>query len=134
MMKRLVLFYLLLLVHIVCPAQLVDKTPAAIPHIPSVFTTEPYEDPFVSGINREPARATAYSFQSIEQALTLDREKTSRYLSLNGDWDFSFALKPSDAPTDFYKNRVSGWTKIPVPSNWEMQGYDKPIYKSAVYP
>ena len=24
--------------------------------------------------------------------------------------------------------------KIPVPSNWEMQGYDKPIYKSAVYP
>jgi beta-galactosidase len=21
-----------------------------------------------------------------------------------------------------------------VPSNWEMQGYDKPIYKSAVYP
>jgi beta-galactosidase len=29
---------------------------------------------------------------------------------------------------------VSGWKKIPVPSNWEMQGYDKPIYKSAVYP
>jgi beta-galactosidase len=26
------------------------------------------------------------------------------------------------------------WKKIPVPSNWEMQGYDKPIYKSAVYP
>jgi len=63
-----------------------------------------------------------------------DREKSGRYLSLNGDWDFSFALKPGDEPTDFFKKRVSGWKKIPVPSNWEMQGYDKPIYKSAVYP
>ena len=36
--------------------------------------------------------------------------------------------------SDFYKSRVTGWKKIAVPSNWEMQGYDKPIYKSAVYP
>nr|MCU0322731.1 DUF4981 domain-containing protein [Chitinophagaceae bacterium] len=63
-----------------------------------------------------------------------DRNKSGRFLSLNGDWDFAFALKPGDETKDFYKNRVSGWKKIPVPSNWEMQGYDKPIYKSAVYP
>ena len=53
---------------------------------------------------------------------------------LRGDWDFSFALKPDDAPKDFYKSRVTGWKKIEVPGSWEMQGYDKPIYKSAVYP
>jgi beta-galactosidase len=35
---------------------------------------------------------------------------------------------------DFYKSQVKGWKKIAVPSSWEMQGYDKPIYKSAVYP
>jgi beta-galactosidase len=55
-------------------------------------------------------------------------------LSLNGYWDFSYASKPADAPKDFYKSRVSGWKKIIVPSSIEMQGYDKPIYKSAVYP
>ncbi|MEY2901470.1 MAG: hypothetical protein RLY89_576, partial [Bacteroidota bacterium] len=115
-------------------AQLVDKTPAAVPMAPSIFNREPYEDPLVSGINRDPSRATAYSFAQLGDALNGDRNKTNRVLSLNGDWDFSFALKPADAPTDFYRSKVQGWKKIPVPSSWEMQGYDKPIYKSAVYP
>ena len=29
---------------------------------------------------------------------------------------------------------VSSWDKIPVPSNWEMQGYDHPIYNNVEYP
>jgi beta-galactosidase len=115
-------------------AQLVDKTPAAVPIAPSIYNREPYEDPLVSGINRDAARVTAYSYATINDALKNNREKSGRYISLNGDWDFAFALKPGDEPQDFYKAKVSGWKKIPVPANWEMQGYDKPIYKSAVYP
>ena len=115
-------------------SQLVDRTPAAVPNAPAVFNTEPYEDPLISGINRDAARATAYSFSSIQHALSGDREKSGRYISLNGEWDFSFALKPGDEPKNFYTKKVNGWKKIPVPSNWEMHGYDKPIYKSAVYP
>ncbi|MEO6733614.1 MAG: glycoside hydrolase family 2 TIM barrel-domain containing protein [Ferruginibacter sp.] len=114
--------------------QLVDKTPAAIPNAPTIFRTEPYEDPLVSGINRQASRASAYSFASVNDALHKARQESGRYLSLNGAWDFSFALKPGDEPVDFYKTKVKGWKTIPVPSNWEMQGYDKPIYKSAVYP
>jgi len=112
----------------------VDKTPAAIPVAPAIYDREPYEDPQISGINRDASRATAYSFADLNDALKGDREKSGRYISLNGDWDFAFALKPGDEPKDFYKSKVNGWKKIPVPSNWEMQGYDKPIYKSAVYP
>lgn len=115
-------------------AQLVDKTPAAVPVVPTVFNREPWEDPLVSGINREPSRATAYSFSNVKDAVAGKRETSGRMMSLNGEWDFSFALKPADAPKDFYKARVSGWKKIDVPSNWEMKGYDKPIYKGAVYP
>lgn len=115
-------------------AQLVDKTPAAVPVAPSVYNREPYEDPLVSGINRDQSRTTAYSFATVADALNGDRNKSGRYLSLNGEWDFAFALKPGDEPQDFYKGKVSGWKKISVPSSWEMQGYDKPIYKSAVYP
>ena len=115
-------------------AQLVDKTPAAVPVAPSIFNREPYEDPYVSGINRDQSRTTAYSFATVADALKDDRTKSGRYVSLNGDWDFAFALKPGDEPKEFYKNKVSGWKKISVPSSWEMQGYDKPIYKSAVYP
>jgi beta-galactosidase len=120
--------------QVVVEAQLIDKSPPPVPVVPTVYDREPWEDPLVSGINRDAARATAYSFTNIDHAITSDRSKTSRLLSLNGEWDFAFALKPSEAPTDFYKSRVKGWKKIPVPSNWEMHGYDKPIYKSAVYP
>ncbi|WP_462261205.1 glycoside hydrolase family 2 TIM barrel-domain containing protein [Ferruginibacter sp.] len=115
-------------------AQLVDKTPAAVPVAPSIYNREPYEDPTISGINRDASRVTAYSYATINDALKNDREKSGRYISLNGDWDFAFALKPGDEPKEFYKSKVSGWKRIAVPSNWEMQGYDKPIYKSAVYP
>src|SRR5882672_2212493 len=103
-------------------AQTVDGLPAAIPPIPGIYAAEPWEDPLITSINRQPARATSYSFASVEEALAGDRDKSGRLLSLNGDWDFSFALKPADASTDFYKSKVTGWKKIPVPSSWEMQG------------
>jgi beta-galactosidase len=131
---KILLSIVLLFIFSSTNAQLVDKTPAAIPVVPTVYNREPWENPAVSGINREPSRASAYSFSTIADALTGNREKSDRMLSLNGEWDFSFAFKPSDAPKDFYKSRVSGWKKIEVPSNWEMKEYDKPIYKSAVYP
>ena len=60
----------------------------------------------------------------------------SRYLSLNGTWKFKLVSEPSQRPMDFYKKGfdVSTWDTIPVPSNWEMQGYDKPIYANVEYP
>ena len=73
-MKYLLLpvFYSLLITHYSF-GQLVDKTPAAIPNAPAIFSTEPYEDPLVSGINRDASRATAYSYASISDALKNDR-------------------------------------------------------------
>lgn len=55
---------------------------------------------------------------------------------LNGDWHFNFVPEPARRPTDFYKADydVSSWPTIPVPSNWEMQGYDRPIYCNVEYP
>jgi len=117
-----------------CEAQTVTGEPAGIPRLPKVYEPVPWEDPLVCGINRLPARATAYSFSDIVDALTCNRERSKRFLLLNGLWDFYFATRPSDVPQDFYKSKVQGWTKIEVPSNWELKGYDIPIYKSAVYP
>jgi len=131
-------YYLLLGLSVVCPllvhAQLVDETPAPLPHLPSVYKFDPWEDPAIDGINRLPAHATAYSFSNLQDALTGDREKSGRMMSLNGSWDFLYSPTPADTPKRFYLNRVQGWKKITVPSNMEMQGYGKPIYKSAVYP
>lgn len=134
MKRTIAIAVFLLATRLSVEAQLVDKTPAAIPNAPAIYNTEPYEDPLISGINRDASRATAYSYATINDALKNDRDKSGRYMSLNGEWDFAFALKPGDEPKDFFKSKVSGWNKITVPSSWEMQGYDKPIYKSAVYP
>src|SRR5688572_10016814 len=111
-MSRKLLFILVMCNPLLLFAQLVDKTPAAVPNAPSIYNKEPWEDPLVSGINRDPARSTAYSFGNITDAVNGDRSKSARVLSLNGEWDFSFALKPADAAKDFYKERVSGWNKI----------------------
>lgn len=57
-------------------------------------------------------------------------------MSLNGKWAFRFVSEPSQRPLDFYKDDydVSSWDAIPVPSNWEMHGYDRPIYCNVEYP
>jgi len=57
------------------------------------------------------------------------------YKSLNGTWKFNWVRKPADRPGEFYNPEydVSGWKDIPVPSNWELQGYGIPIYEDESY-
>ena len=49
---------------------------------------------------------------------------------LSGDWKFNWVETPSKAPEDFYlpDYDASGWPTIPVPGNWELNGYGTPIY------
>lgn len=55
--------------------------------------------------------------------------------SLNGDWKFNYAESPAARPADFYNVDfdVSAWKSIPVPSNWERQGYGYAIYVNVPY-
>lgn len=94
--------------------------------------------------NKEPGHATYMPYAS-EEEMTADTEfyarswndsHSSLQCSLNGDWSFNLVSEPSLRPVDFYKEDfdVSGWETIPVPSNWEMLGYDHPIYANVEYP
>ncbi|MFG6685756.1 glycoside hydrolase family 2 TIM barrel-domain containing protein [Mariniflexile sp. HNIBRBA6329] len=114
-------------------AQTVTGEPAGIPNVPQKYKSIPWEDPLVTSINRQPARATAYSYKTVADALEGNREK-SRFIMLNGEWNFKYAKNLEEAPKDFYKHEVKEWDKIEVPSNIELLGYGIPIYKSAVYP
>lgn len=60
----------------------------------------------------------------------------NRYMTLNGTWKFYFVPEPSQRPLDFFEMgyNTDAWDTIPVPSNWEMQGYDRPIYNNVEYP
>lgn len=58
------------------------------------------------------------------------------YQSLNGTWKFNLVKTPEERPLDFFKEGfdVSSWDNLPVPSNWEMYGYDQPLYVNVDYP
>ncbi|QIK55682.1 DUF4981 domain-containing protein [Dysgonomonas sp. HDW5B] len=95
-----------------------------------------WENLSVLEINREDARADFIPFANTQQALLGNREKSPYFISLNGNWKFNWVSTPNKRPLDFYQTNFddSRWKTIPVPSNWEMQGYGTPIYVSAGYP
>ncbi|GLR69830.1 glycoside hydrolase family 2 TIM barrel-domain containing protein [Agaribacter marinus] len=94
-----------------------------------------WENPQVIEINRLPARATSYSFDTVQEAKNRDRTQADIQL-LNGDWKFHFSSKSEERPLTFYDVNFddSTWQSIPVPSNWELHGYGTPIYTNSVYP
>jgi len=106
-----------------------------------------WENEQIIGINKDIPRATGLSFDDVDSAIeayemkkpadALKKWNDSPYhLSLNGMWKFHWVKSPDERPVDFYKNDydVSGWDEIPVPSNWEIQGYGTPIYTNVRYP
>ncbi|UCH96761.1 MAG: beta-galactosidase, partial [Candidatus Aminicenantes bacterium] len=95
-----------------------------------------WENPKMFGQNKEPAYCTLIPYEDHKQALRDKPERSPYYLSLNGTWKFHWVQKPADRPKDFFKPEkdVSWWADIPVPSNWQMQGYGIPIYTNARYP
>ena len=108
------------------------------------FTAPKWEDETIFGENKERAVATYMPYES-EAAMLADAEYyatpwtepvNSRYQSLNGNWKFNLVSEPSQRPLTFFENGFddSKWDEIPVPSNWEMHGYDKPIYCNVEYP
>jgi len=89
-------------------------------------------------INRLPAKATFFPFPDAGSALRNAREQSPLFQSLNGEWDFTLAPRPEAVSADFirpdFDPAANGWTKLPVPSNWTMHGFDKPHYTNVQMP
>jgi len=103
-----------------------------------VFAQEPneWENPNIVDKNKVEGRATFVLFQNESIAKNNKAETSAYYKSLNGEWRFNIVKKPVDRPMDFYKIEFDDtkWSTITVPSNWEMQGFDIPIYTNITYP
>ena len=80
-------------------------------------------------------RTTFMSYTSEAEAAGTAFENSSRYVSLNGTWDFWFnhegklpcgeSIDPASA--------ITSWGTIKVPGNWEPQGYGQAIYVNHPY-
>ncbi len=95
-----------------------------------------WENPAVSQINREAAKAYFVPFASAKEVSRDSIWKSSLLQSLNGEWLFHLSQNPSVRPFYFFKDDYDtrDWKKIKVPANWEMEGYDYPIYVNVEYP
>ncbi|WP_216848933.1 glycoside hydrolase family 2 protein [Pedobacter sp. L105] len=93
------------------------------------------EDPQNIGIHKEASHATLMPYASLKEALVANRHQSSYSKSLNGLWKFNWVDWPQKRPVNFYKTDydVSGWKTIPVPSNWQLQGYGTPYYSNYTY-
>ena len=76
-----------------------------------------YEDLRVLHKNRMPQRAYYIP------------ENPGAYLLLNGQWDFRYY--EADV---LEEKEIKNWESIPVPSCWQLYGYDSPNYTNVLYP
>jgi|TARA_Y100001001_G_scaffold63007_1_gene60215 beta-galactosidase len=95
-----------------------------------------WENPKIIDRNKEEGRASFVLFEKTQKAKTRDAAQSELYKSLNGVWKFDIVKTPAERPTDFYKTDLddSSWSDITVPSNWETEGFDLPIYTNVQYP
>ncbi len=100
------------------------------------YKVNDWENPQVIERNKELPHATLIPYKSRSKAVNCIKEESFFYQSLNGVWRFHWSPNPDQTPGDFYKKEYdsSPWNDIPVPSNWQLQGYGKPIYLNVRYP
>ena len=100
-------------------------------------TLLPYiEDPAVVEENKLPARASFFTASAVATTDVTGPSYGDRYLSLDGTWKFRWSRTPESRPVGFEAPGydVSDWDDIPVPANWEIEGFGTPIYTNHPYP
>ncbi len=104
---------------------------------PSLFSADDWQNPLVTGINKQPGHVPLGVYISAEQALACDRGASPFHKLLNGTWKFRLSPAPGQVPDRFFDPAFddAAWASINVPGNWQLQGFDdKPIYTNVAYP
>lgn len=94
-----------------------------------------WENPKVFEVGKVVGHVPLFPYADLETA-KVKSDESPWYRLLNGKWDFLLVDAPDQTPADFFlpEYDTTGWHKINVPGNWQMQGFDRPIYTNIVYP
>ena len=105
-------------------------TPGAT--LASILARRDWENPAVTHLNQLAAHPPFSSWRAPDAA----REDTTSDNSqlLNGRWKFSYFTRPEAVPESWIAQDEATADEITVPSNWQMLGYDAPIYTNVTYP
>ncbi len=109
-----------------------DEVPA-VPGVPKAYA-KAWQQPELNQVNRMPMHAHILS-------------ETENRITLNGHWDFYWQQGSQQMLDNFYRTdyqmtdgeensifaKANKWTQIPVPGNWELNGFGDPIYLNIGY-
>ena len=89
-----------------------------------------WNDVSVCQVNKVAPRTNVIPYQDENGINNLEYRQSPYYQCINGNWKFHWVEKPADKPQGFYAEGydVSSWNTIPVPANWEINGYGIPVY------
>lgn len=90
-----------------------------------------HENPSVLHAGTAPYRNEYTPFAPGEDAFAR-KERSSRRIALNGIWGFEGFSSPEDLPEDWLRMPLA--RTMPVPGNWELNGFGKPMYVNIRYP
>ncbi|WP_394176523.1 glycoside hydrolase family 2 TIM barrel-domain containing protein [Thalassotalea litorea] len=98
--------------------------------------SEYWQDLSIYKVNTELPRATFIPFDSADKLKADNYSHSPYYRLLNDNWKFLWSANPAAVPDNFYAIEFEdlSWDQLPVPSNWQMHGYDYPIYSNIKYP
>lgn len=100
------------------------------------FDREDWENLDVLQRNRINSHSYFIPYSKKNEALTYQRGLSDAFVLLNGMWNFYYAQSPAEIPKDCTNENYSidNWDEIIVPSNWQLEGYDKMHYTDYYYP
>ncbi len=101
-------------------------------NVQQILTEKIYQNTELLHLNTQPHHAYFIPFHNLESALSKSRNFSKYFISLNGQWDFSFYNSLLDLPDDFLTQNFT--QQIPVPSNWQNHGFDHHQYTNFCYP
>lgn len=90
-----------------------------------------HEDPQTLHVGTLPKHCYFIPFGNGQDPFS-DRENSSQLELLDGEWDFRYYDSIIDLEDDFIS--LPAARTIPVPSNWQLHGYDAPQYTNVCYP
>ncbi|WP_195605880.1 beta-galactosidase [Klebsiella oxytoca] len=97
-----------------------------------ILAREDWQNQTITHLNRLPAHPTFASWRDTDAARKNQPSAFRR--RLDGQWQFSWARSPFDVDARWLQDDLPDSRSTPVPSNWQMQGYDAPIYTNVRYP
>ena len=104
--------------------------------IPVMAQQPVWLDPKVNSENEKPDVADYFAYEDLKTAEAGQKDRSSRFMSLEGNWKFNFVKNAYDKPDDFFTEGYDDgkWVDFPVPGLFEMNGYGDRIYTNVTYP